>query len=238
MSKKNILILVGALTIAANVSRASLTTQVTFDSGSQTVFSLNGVTPLTAGVGSVNGDGAVLQLGYYSAATAANNFLGTWVPLTGEGSANTGGSTDSAGGTTFNHTSIGDAVNDGGAGAGQFALSLKFDAGVANTSNNLPLSTAIPLSIRIYNGTSIASSTHFNAVSRDSWLWQLPAEPAPFPPTIAISLDQSGLEWQSISVSGQPGSTAFTTSIAVPEPSSMLLAGLGLASLVARRRRR
>lgn len=227
-----------AFVLTATAGFGSSTTQVSFDSGSFVLFSLGGVTPLTAGSPLINGDGAILQLGYYSSATVGNNFLGTWIPLTGEGSLNTGGSTDSVGGTTFNDTTIGDAVNDGGAGAGQFALSLKFDAGVSNTFNSLPGATTIPLAIRIYNGTTIASSTHFNVVSRDAWLWQTPAEPAPFPPTIAISLDQPGLEWESIAVNGQAPSTAFTTSIAVPEPSSVFLFGLGLASLISRRRLR
>jgi len=92
-------IIVGALMFTTTIAFGSLTTQVSFDSGSFLVLNLGGVTPLTAGNLSANGDGAVLQLGYYSSATVSNNFLGTWIPLTGEGSLNTGGSTDSSGGT-------------------------------------------------------------------------------------------------------------------------------------------
>ena len=44
--------------------------------------------PLTGG-STLDGDGAVIQIGYFDGATTANNFLGNFVPLTGEGSLNT-----------------------------------------------------------------------------------------------------------------------------------------------------
>jgi hypothetical protein len=209
--------------------------QVNFDSGSQTVFDQAGFA-LTPGSAS-DGDGAVLQLGYYDGASVGNNFAGVWHALTGATSLNTGGDTGS--GLPFNTTSIGD-IGGGAApgGSGIFAFSLVFDDTVSGTFNGLPGATTIPLAIRFYDGTSLAGSSYFNVVSHDSWLWKSPATPSPLPPTINISLDDSGLEWQSVAA-GQSAATAFHTSIViVPEPSTMLLAAFGLGTLAAGRRGR
>ena len=209
--------------------------QVTLDSGSQIVSGqLSG--SLNPGTGA-DGDGAIIQLGFYDAATTGSNFAGTWHPLTGLGSLNTGGDTGS--GLAFNTTSIGD-IGGGAApgGSGIFGFSLLFDNTVAGTFNDLPASVTIPLAIKFYDGASFGTSNYFNVVSNDAWLWKFPAVPAPLPPTINISLNDPGLEWQSIAVAGQSASTAFHTSLpAVPEPTGAALGALGFALLSLRRRR-
>ena len=129
------------------------TTTVTFDSGSQTMFN-QGSTPLT-GETAADGDGAVLQLGYFTVNTAS--FQGTWVPLSGEGSLNTAVIIGSAPVETYNHTSIGDLTAQG-AGDGTFAMSLNFILGSGTSDNSLP-PAGTQLALRFYNGTTIGSST-------------------------------------------------------------------------------
>ena len=69
---------------------------ITFDSGSYLMRDSNGSTVLTGGT-AAEGDGAVVQLGYFNAATGALPFNGNWVPLTGQGGANSAFSTTSIG---------------------------------------------------------------------------------------------------------------------------------------------
>jgi hypothetical protein len=202
-------------------------TRVTLDSGGngEQVFDQNNVT-LTAGT-SADGDGAVLQLGYYSGASTGNNFAGTWIALSGEGSLNTATVTGSSPAIGYNETSIGDITAEG-AGPGQFALTLDFVSGSATSGNSLPSSTTIPLSVRFYNGTTIANSTHYNVVSNDLWLWENPTTP---PNVINISLGDLGLEWESIVVYGQAANSEFHTTIPVPEPSTIFIAALSTAAV-------
>jgi hypothetical protein len=213
-------------------------TTVSFDSGSQTVFNQSGT--LLSGGTILDGNGTVFQLGYYDGATTANNFLGNWVALSGQGSLNTavipGGVAVNPTGETYNQTSIGD-LNANGAGNGTFALSLDFVVGNATSGNSLPSSITIPLALRFYNGTTIANSTFFNVVSDDLWVWKTPATP---PVNVTLSLDDVGLEWLSIAQGGAAG-TAFRTTIptAIPEPSTLaclLFGGAGTLALGARRR--
>lgn len=226
MLKKIALTTVGL--IAVSVSAFADTTAVGFDSGSVFVYDQN-----TAAQNKLSGgttadhDGFVLQLGYYSGATTTNNFAGTWIPLTGEGSAN----------TAYNNTTIGDLNAEGGENGAFFIPGLNFTAGSGTTGNNLP-AAGTPLSIRFYNAATIATSSFYNVVSDDAWTWKAPATPTS---SVPMSLDDAGLEWLSISL-GQAANTAFHTTVptaAVPEPSTVaLLIGGGLVGLVARRRRK
>lgn len=182
-------------------------TQVNWHNAAGTeVRDLNG-TLLTSGNVDAN-DGAVLQLGYYTLATTLNPFDGSWVPITGEGSGN-----------PF-YSTVGDkAMPDG-----RFDIGLSFFTATAN----LP-TAGTPLAIRFYDSISIATSTYFNAVANTTgtWNWITPVDPRP---TITISLSDPGVVLQ-----GGPTS-AFRTTIAVPEPSCIVLVILSLGGLTARRR--
>jgi len=221
------------LTAACGFALAQSSTQVNIDSGSFQVMN-QGSSFLTAGPAG-DGNGAVLQLGYYSGATSgSSNFVGTWTPLTGQGSANTDiilGST-----AQYNQSSIGDKNTDTGNTDGTFSIQFFFGSNAANSMNLPPAGTI--LSIRFYNNTTLASSSFYNAVSNDTWVWANPAFP---PSTVVMSLDNAGLEWQSIAM-GQAATTAFHTSIAIPipEPSTMVLLGMALSALpvIYRRKRK
>lgn len=194
-----------------------------------------GASNALSGGGAGDGNGDVLQLGYYSAATLVNNFAGTWVPLSGQTSLNTAIVPGSNPSEPYNATSIGDLTVNGAAD-GSFALSLNFVAGSPTSGNSFP-AAGVPLALRFYNGTSIANSTFYNVVSDDLWVWKTPVTP---PTNVTISLDDLGLEWQSIAL-GQAANTAFHTTIpitAVPEPSTWVAGALVAATLAAVARRR
>jgi hypothetical protein len=208
------------LTLAVGAIQAQNSTTVNFISGDFQINDQNTAAsnPLTAGPPG-DGNGAVLQLGYFTGA----NFAGTFVPLSGQGSANFGpvaGSNE-----TQNMTSIGDETANF-AGDGTFALQLTFTVNDPASGNNLPAS-GTPLAIRFYNNTTIGSSTFYNTVSSTSsnWQWVAPALP---PSTISLSLNDPGLVWESIVRLGQSADTAFHTTIPVPEPSTLTLLGLTL----------
>jgi hypothetical protein len=230
-TRSALLLVVFALPLSAH---AGSQTQVNFDSGTQAMYNFGG-TLLNPGT-AADGDGAVIQLGYYDGGTASSPFTGTWHALTGQGSLNTGGDTGS--GLAFNTTSIGD-IGGGAApgGSGVFGFSLLFDSAIAGTFNDLPGATTIPLAIRFYNGTTLGTSTYYNTVSNAAWLWQTPVNPSPLPPIINLSFDDVGLQWESIAL-GQSAATAFhTTIVPVPEPDSLYHALPCLAALGWRRRR-
>src|SRR5438132_13686886 len=102
------------LAAASQLALAQSNTTVNMDSGSQLVCDQNtsAMNAVTAGpLGDGNGD--VIQLGYYNGAiNGSNNFTGSWVPLTGQGSANT--ATVPASTEAYNQTSIGDRNSDTG----------------------------------------------------------------------------------------------------------------------------
>lgn len=107
---------------------------------------------LSAGT-AINGDGTLLQLGYYTAATSSNPFAGVWRVLAA--------------------SSIGDTdVNQ----AGMFSTTTTLVEG-----SFAPPSIGSPLAIRFYNGLTAATSTFFNAASdtTGAWNWVAPGDPAP-----------------------------------------------------------
>ncbi|HJT80857.1 MAG TPA: hypothetical protein VJ719_06650, partial [Chthoniobacterales bacterium] len=210
-------------------------TKAVYDENVALMVPLSGGTPL-------NGDGTVLELGYFSTATVANNFAGSWVALSGESSLNTavipGGLPANPTGETYNQTSIGDLTANGASNA-TFAISLNFVLGNPTSGNSMPANTTTPLALRFYNNTTIASSTYYNVVSDDLWLWKTPTQVGS---NVTVSLDDVNLEWLSI-FEGQNANTAFHTTIplaAVPEPGSIAAAILAGATVLlgALRRRR
>jgi hypothetical protein len=233
---KKIVALVFCLVASFQAAQADLTT-VNFDSGNNgnpAVFDQSNNALFGGTIADGNGD--VLQLGYYSNATIANPFAGTFTALSGEGSLNTAIIPSSPSSEHYNQTSIGDIHTFGVAQNGTFAIGLDFVAGSSTSGNSLP-AAGTPLSIRFFNGTTIAASSFFNAAADPTnaqWLWQSPAAP-PFNSVLNMSLGNLGVEWESIVVDLQGSNTAFHTTIptAVPEVSTVACAllcacGLGL----------
>lgn len=115
-------------------------------------------TPLSAGT-AINGDGTLIQLGFYTGATPSNPFLGSWVALA--------------------TSSIGDTgVNEGG----RFNVTTTLVEG----NFNAPV-LGTPLAIRYYDGFTAATSTFFNAVSDTTGPWNWVA-PATMPPILDLKI--------------------------------------------------
>jgi hypothetical protein len=177
----------------------------------------------------------LVQLGYYSAATTANNFAGTWIPITGFG-------------PTL-HTSIGDSGSLSGSGNGVIDFVSLFnlnttavvvypgDPGIYVTQSQFSITTSQPpanqvMSIRFYD-TTTGTTGNYNAVSVDSWLWQVPTTTGGGAiVNFSIADDFANLEFQA---SGPLAN--FRTVILVPEPSTLALLSLGAVALALIRRR-
>ena len=199
-----ILLFLGSLALSHGAS-----TRVNFSIQLDTLKDLNG-TSLTAGT-SADGDGTILQLGYYTAATTSNPFAGDWIAMTGSG--------------TSYQTTVGDSGNNPD---GTFKLQILF------TQGSYPFTepaVGTPLALRFYDSTSIAASTYFNAVTDTTGVfnWVAPAD-ATSTARLSLGLSSVGIVWQDGSGS------AFRTTIAVPEPSCILLSVLSLGALAVRRR--
>ncbi len=169
----------------------------------------NSGTLLSSGLLAVDGDGAVIQIGYYSLATLANPFLGQWVPITGPG--------------TPYPTSIGDGNNLDGFSKSTSSL-------VAGTFGFVEPAIGTPLALRFYDSSSLAASTYFNAVATTdgSFAWVAPSDPKS---SVALLLPSSQIVWQDGSGS------AFCTTIAIPELSSVITFAFATGGLAFRRRR-
>lgn len=210
------LLILGILASCSGLSAQVLTIGLNIDSGSYTLKNSDNLTPLSGGLSSVVGDGDVVQIGYYTAATSGNLFAGTWVPLTGNGGAN----------SDFAATSIGDNP-DAGAGDGSFAFAaggttagdiyLNFVQG-SSTAGVMPGDGQL-MAVRFYNGTTVASSTAYGVASDAAWAWMAPTSA---PQNMNFSLDDPSVAW----FNNQIGYTG--TALAVPEPSVSALFALGL----------
>ena len=166
------------------VSKASGAGQVTvsFDTGTKKVFSDQARSAALSAGSEADGDGCVVELGYYRAANAGNKFAGEWVALTGETSRN----------SDYQRTSIGD-TSANGASAGTVAFSSSFVVGSSTAGNDLP-APGTPLAVRFYNARTVAAATGFNVASSQTWTWRAP-QPAPANPVVNLSLDDAGVEW-------------------------------------------
>ena len=125
--------------------------------------------PLPQGDPSINQDGAAVQLGYFSQATAGNLFAGEWVPLTWS-------------------TTVGDSSDLTGYGDGFFSFTVHFKEGSqfvqvyddANggkyfSESSHPITTDLPiegtyLAIRFFNG-AIGAATYYNTIASTAWRW-------------------------------------------------------------------
>lgn len=166
-------------------------------------------TLLSRGVVNVNGDGAVLQIGYYTLATPLDPFQGQWVAMTGPG--------------TPYLTSIGDSSYPDG-------LTKSTSVLVEGTFSFVEPAVGTPMVLRFYDSSSIATSSYFNAVAATdgSFAWVAPSVPQS---STGLNLPQSNIVWQDGSGS------AFRTTIAIPESGSVTLLAFTSGLLVFRRRR-
>ena len=188
-------------------ANAAVTTQVNLATNG-VVLKNNGGVALSAGT-SAGGDGTILQVGYYTSSTISDPFSGNWVAMTGPG--------------TTSQTTIGDFNQP----VGSFKLAVIFTAGALGFTAP---ADGTPLALRFYDSSSLATVTFFNAVSNTGgeFNWVTPTDPTS---NISLSLTTPGIVWQDGSGS------AFKTTIAVPEPSSVaLIALLGVGTLAVRRR--
>lgn len=193
--------------LCAGSSLAASSIQVGVASNSVILKDING-NPLSAGT-TADGDGTVVQIGYHTLATTLHPFAGEWVAMTGPG--------------TSYLTAVGDS---GGRNAGEIKLVLVFTEGALGFTAP---ADGTPLALRFYDSTSIATSTYFNAVSDTTGVfnWATPTE----------SRSNSGLYFLTAGVVWQGGAaSASRTTIAIPEPSCLLLSLVGLGALAVRRR--
>ena len=219
------------------------TTEVDFFNGAATLLRDQNGIALTQGTAAINNDGALIQLGYFSMGTTASNFAGTWIPITGFG-------------TTLPRTTIGDSSDNTGAGDGRLAFTTVFrdtsnlvqvfdpgagDTGTYVSQSSITITTTTPpsgqvLAIRFYN-TNTGTSGFYNTVSSDNWLWSPPTDAGTNVLLNLVSAGAAGtLEFESGPTFGV-GSN-FMTVIAIPEPSTFALVGLGAVALGAGYRRR
>ena len=211
------------------VGRAAPLVTVSVSTDSRSIRNLAGV-PLTNGGAYIDGDGAVVQVGYYPEATVGQNFgpngqmaFYDFVPLIGQGAAS--GIKLTIGDSVFNFPDRGEVFADG--------LNI-----FAETNDIVLPPVGTPLVIRFFNTTSLNSSFWYEALSNNLWLWKAPANP-PSEPHIDLWLDDPGL----IALSGRSVTaqgTAIKTSLNLPlwpEPSCLLLVIFGGGTILCRRTR-
>lgn len=161
---------------------------------------------LSGGSPLVNGDGTVVQLGFYSASTTASPFSGNWVQL-GAITIGDNAQVDSGGLVTY-FSSLGN---------GSYSLS--------DSAVNLEITTGRMLAVRFFDGNSVANSQHYNVVTAIPWAWPGGEKHEAF-----LTASRSPI-W----LGG--ASSAYRTSLAVPELTSCFLAFAGLSGWCLRRQR-
>jgi hypothetical protein len=187
------------------------TTTVDWFNNNATAFRDAAGNPLAQGAAALNSDGMLVQLGYFTAATPANKFAGTWMPITGVAG--------------VARTTVGDSHNLTGAGAGRIQFNTYFTSGSAQVNVYAPgdtgayasaaaqaISGTTPpnnqiLAIRFYD-TSDGADGSYNTVSSDSWRWSSPTEAGA---VVTIDVANSTLAFQD-------SANAFRTTLLVNPP--------------------
>jgi len=240
--KTLILSLIALASVTAAALAQSTTTVTWYNNSSTFLLDSNGI-KLSAGLANVNNDGALVQLGYFDAATAGNLFAGNWIALTGVGSSG--------------KTTVGDTPDNSGLPAGQFSFVASFTLGSSTaqvypdsqiitfqgkytTNSSVTISSSSPaggqiLAIRFYDPATGMYNT-MTSVSlgnaTDNWIW---SAPTPSGSTVSLSVATAfadgTLVWQD---AANPFKTTIT---AAPEPTVMALTIAGLAAMGVRRRR-
>ena len=235
----------GAVALLVCISRIACADDVTinWNNNSSTLLRDAAGNPLTEGTAGVNADSGadLVQLGYFSAADASNNFAGTWIPITGFGaapntsigdSASPNASIDRNGRIAFNtFFTIGSNVVQVYAPIAQSAGAYQDQSSVTITENPgaTPPNGKV-MSIRFYD----VSTGQYNTVSSDSWLWTTPDINNPST-SASFLMGSSTLEFESVSVFGLMG-TEFKTVLPIPEPSTLALLSLALLPFLRRRK--
>ena len=207
----------------------------------------NGGSNLPFGDSTTQRDGAIIQVGYFSGANSDNNnFSGTFIPFTGEGSLNfvNGGAFD---------TTVGDGPSNLNP-KNQFQISINVDS--ALTANYPAVGTI--MSVRIFSNISTSAaalpadrSTHFMTLSSNLWKWPVATTLTDPNSRLDISLSDDFLRVENRSgagnlVSTPSGDAVNTSGVAlrtatpvnpVPEPSCSLLALAGCVAFLTRRRK-
>lgn len=221
MKRILLVLLITAFTARAQDSTATLTWKYNPIGTPEAIYASNGVTPLSGAGTSANGDGFVLQLGYYTGATNGSDlFTGTWIPLYGPGSVNSG---------LFPTAGMGDGTGTTGTDD-RFVLTGTVDL-TTNTTTDVPSQGQI-MAIRYYNASSVGTATFFGAISDTSWIWETPL-PEPSSPSMSFNFLDSGVAYQG-------GASEPETNIStVPEPStiSFLAGAVAIGAMVIRRRK-
>jgi hypothetical protein len=199
---------------------------------STTLFRNAAGTPLSQGT-AANNDGTLVQLGYFTMASAGNNFAGTFVALTGFGSQP--------------RTTIGDSPDLTGLGNGVVGFSTTFsegsnlvqvydpafDIGFYTTQSQQTIMAGMPpvgtiLAIRFFNSNDTSGA--YNTVSADAWQWQAPTVAGT---NILLNIPS---QFASGMLRWEDASSPFLTTI--PEPSTYALLAAGIGAVVVARRRR
>jgi len=193
---KRSLIVFFAVTAGAAPILSQQSTTVDWHNSATTIVRDAAGNPLSQGSASSNTDGALVQLGYFTSATTANLFSGTWTPLTG--------------GPGRPGTTVGDSFNLLGSGDGVLQFNTFFLAGTATvevydlndtghyqTRSSVGISPAAPpdnhiLAIRFYN-TVDGRFGFYNTVSSNTWRWKTPTTAGS---VVQIDLSSSTLAFQ------------------------------------------
>lgn len=214
--------------VLLHCSSWAATISIVIDSGGKSFRDELGGT-LSGGNPSINGDGAKVQLGYYSDASlpstpfgaTGSDAISSFTALTGPG-------------TPFGvNFTIGDSVSNSAGDGELFVDSFSISTGIAD--GILP-TAGKPLVLRIFNGAQTFALDLSNA--NGLWNWQTPAD---VPPTVFIYLDDPGLVARGTGLNNRSsvsvGASPQTLNSVVPEPTSAALVMVGLLSFAARRRR-